>query len=97
MFMMTKELAEEFYAEHKGKSFYSRLLEFMTSGTIVAAVLHRNNAVKFLRDLIGDTNCENARPGTIRFLYGETITRNAVHASDSHESAMREIPLIFPD
>ncbi|MDY6915486.1 MAG: nucleoside-diphosphate kinase [Candidatus Cloacimonadota bacterium] len=97
MFQMNQETAEKFYAEHKGKSFYHRLLDFMTSGKTVAAVLHRNNAVPVLRELIGDTDFHKARPGTIRFLYADSITRNAVHASDSIESANREINIIFPD
>jgi nucleoside-diphosphate kinase len=97
MFRMDKGLASKFYAEHKGKSFYNRLMEFMQSGKVIGAVLHRNNAVEFLRELIGNTDHEQARPGTIRFLYGETITRNAVHASDSVERAKEEIKLVFPD
>ena len=97
MFRMSEKIASEFYQEHKGKSFYGRLVEFMMSGTTVGAVLHRNNAVQMLRELIGNTDHQKAHPGTIRFLYGETITRNAVHASDSIEHAEREIKLIFPD
>jgi nucleoside-diphosphate kinase len=91
------ELAAQFYAEHVGKPFYPRLSEFMKSGRTVAVVLHRNNAVELLRKLVGNTDYEKANPGTIRYLYGETITRNAVHASDSNESADREIHLIFPE
>jgi nucleoside-diphosphate kinase len=97
MFRMDKELASAFYSEHKGKPFYNRLMEFMQSGKVVGAILHRNNAVEFLRDLIGDTDHQKARPGTIRYMYGETITRNAVHASDSVERAREEVKLIFPD
>jgi nucleoside-diphosphate kinase len=97
LFRMDKELASEFYAEHKEKTFYNRLMEFMQSGKVIGAILHRNNAVEYLRELIGDTDHQKARPGTIRCLYGETITRNAVHASDSVERAKEEIKLIFPD
>ena len=97
MFKMDMATAEEFYTEHKGKSFYHRLVDFMTSGKTVAAVLHRTNAVPLLRELIGNTDFHQARAGTIRFLYANSITRNAVHASDSIESAKREIGIIFPD
>lgn len=91
------ELAAKFYAEHVEKPFYPRLAEFMKSGRTIAVVMHRNNAVELLRLLVGNTDSQKANPGTIRHLYGETITRNAVHASDSNESADREIHLIFPE
>ncbi|HCX73901.1 MAG TPA: nucleoside-diphosphate kinase, partial [Candidatus Cloacimonas sp.] len=97
MFQMDMAIAEKFYAEHKEKSFYHKLIDFMTSGKTVAAVLHRTNAVPVLRELIGNTDFRQARVGTIRFLYADSITRNAVHASDSIESAQREIGIIFPD
>ncbi|HPR16804.1 MAG TPA: nucleoside-diphosphate kinase [Candidatus Cloacimonadota bacterium] len=94
---MTDDLAAEFYQEHAGKEFYHRLINYMKSGKIVAVVLHRNNAVEKLRELVGDTDFQKARLGTIRKLYAETITRNSVHASDSIEHAAREIGLIFPE
>jgi nucleoside-diphosphate kinase len=97
MIQMTDDLAEKFYAEHQGKDFYERLINFMQSGKIVAAILHRNNAVEKLRELVGDTDFHKARLGTLRYLYAETITRNAVHASDSIEKVKREIDLIFPE
>ncbi len=97
MIKFDEKLAGEFYSEHKGKPFYPRLVDFMKSGKTVAVVLHRNNAVQLLRKLVGDTDCEQANPGTIRYLFGDTITRNAVHASDSIESAKREIALVFPE
>ena len=97
VFHFSHELAERFYAEHKGKDFYQRLTDFMTSGKIVGALLEKDNAVLDLRDLIGSTNPENRKPGTIRAKYAESYNENAVHASDSHDHALREIALIFPD
>ena len=97
MFKMDLELAERFYEVHKGKDFYNNLIKFMTSGKIVAAVLSRKNAVLELRKIIGTTDYHKSKPETIRRIYGETITRNAVHASDSIENAKEEIIKIFPD
>ncbi len=96
MFTMDNELADIFYAEHIGKSFYPQLKSFMLSGKIVGAVLSREEAILKLRELVGNTNYEKAALGTIRFLFADSFTENAVHASDSPESAKREIALIFP-
>jgi len=96
MFNMDNELADTFYAEHIGKSFYPQLKAFMLSGKIVGAVLNREDAIVKLRELVGNTNFEKAALGTIRFLFADSFTENAVHASDSRESAKREIALIFP-
>ena len=96
-FYMTDELAAEFYAEHHGKEFYPHLVEFMKSDKIVAAIVTKDHAVKELRKLLGATNPEKAEAGTIRATYGETLRRNSVHGSDSDESAIREINLIFTD
>ncbi|MDR1783265.1 MAG: nucleoside-diphosphate kinase [Dysgonamonadaceae bacterium] len=82
--------ARRFYAEHEGKGFFDELVEFMTSGPIVAAVLKKENAVEDFRKLIGSTNPENAAEGTIRKKYAESMSRNAVHGSDSDVSAERE-------
>ena len=95
MLRMDNELAEKFYSEHFGKSFYPQLVEFMQSGNIIAAILEREDAVMKLRELVGNTDFHKARLGTIRSLYAESLTENAVHASDSLESAKREISLIF--
>ena len=92
---MTQTDAENFYAEHKGKPFFGELVEFMTSGAIVAAVLKKDNAVEDFRKLIGATNPENAEAGTIRKKYAESMTRNAVHGSDSDASAEREARFHF--
>ena len=91
----TREQFEAFYAEHKGKPFYEGLLEFMTSGPIVVQVLEGENAIQRYRDLMGKTDPAEAAEGTLRKLYAESKTRNAVHGSDSPESATREISLWF--
>ncbi|MBM4399458.1 MAG: nucleoside-diphosphate kinase [Candidatus Cloacimonetes bacterium] len=96
-FYFDNALAYNFYAEHIGKEFFDRLIKFMTSGMVVAALLEKESAVEKLRELIGDTNPEKRKPGTIRYLYADSITENAVHASDTHDHAIHEIALIFPD
>ncbi len=96
MIRMTKEFAETFYSVHRGKPFFERLIKFMTSGKTVAVVLGRENAVTELRRIVGATDPAKAETGTIRALYGETVTFNAVHASDSIEHGMDEIQILFP-
>lgn len=97
LFHMNKKIAAEFYKEHKHKNFYDKLLDFMNSGKTVAMILKKNDCVEELRKIVGDTNPKLAAKNTIRALYGEDITHNAVHASDSIEHARREISIIFPD
>ncbi len=97
MFQMDNETSSKFYAIHKGKDFYEKLLKFMRSGKTVAAVLQRDDAIQELRKLVGKTDYHNTKPETIRRIYGESITKNAVHASDSVEHAKTEIKIIFPD
>ena len=87
---LSKNEAEEFYAVHKGKPFFEKLVEFMTSGPIVAAILEKENAVEDFRALIGATNPDNAAEGTIRKMYAESMSYNAVHGSDSDENAKIE-------
>lgn len=84
---MTKADAEAFYAIHKERPFFGELVEYMTRGPIVAAVLEKENAVEDFRTLIGATNPEEAAEGTIRKLYAASIGENAVHGSDSDENA----------
>ncbi len=91
----TVDEAREFYAVHKGKPFYDSLVEFMTSGPIVGLLLQGEDAIKRLREVVGATDPSKARPGTIRAKFGTDIQRNAVHASDSPESAAYEIPFFF--
>ena len=95
MIQMSRELAEEHYAEHKGKSFYNDLIDFITSGPVIAMVLSGPSAIEAVRYVVGDTDPLEARPGTIRGEYAITIAKNIVHASDSIESARREIKRFF--
>lgn len=94
---MSEDLAKEFYAIHKERPFYMELVEFMTSGPIVAVILEKENAVESFRNLIGATNPANAAEGTIRKKFAESIERNAVHGSDSDENAAIESNLLFTD
>jgi nucleoside-diphosphate kinase len=94
---LTAGEARRFYAVHEGKPFLGELVEFMSSGAAVPVRLEREDAVAKLRDLIGATDPKEARPGTIRALHAESKGRNAVHASDSPESARAEIEFFFGD
>jgi nucleoside-diphosphate kinase len=91
------ELAERHYAEHAEKPFFGELVEFITSGPIVAMVLEGIDAVKAARQLIGATNPLDASPGSIRGDFAIEMGQNMVHGSDSAESAAREAALFFPD
>ena len=88
-------LAEGFYIEHKGKPFFEDLIKFMTSGPIQVQVLEGDNAILNYREVMGSTNPKEATPGTIRADFAESIDANAVHGSDSPESAKREIDYFF--
>ena len=90
MTQLAKQDAEAFYAVHSERPFFKDLVEFMTSGPIVAAVLEKDNAVADFRTLIGATNPAEAAEGTIRAKYAESIDANAVHGSDSDENAAIE-------
>ena len=92
---MTRRDAETFYEIHKERPFFSELVEYMTRGPIVAAVLEKENAVEDFRALIGATNPEEAAEGTIRKLYATSISENAVHGSDSDENAAIESAFHF--
>ena len=94
---MDKEKAAGFYAEHDGKPFFPNLVEYMTSAPVFIQVLEGDNAVSKNRELMGATNPNDADPGTIRADFAETIDANAVHGSDSAESATREIAYFFDD
>ncbi len=87
---LSKEKAGEFYAVHKERGFYGELVDFMSSGPIVAAILEKDNAVEDFRKLIGATDPSKAEAGTIRALYATSIGENAVHGSDSDENAKIE-------
>jgi nucleoside-diphosphate kinase len=97
MTQLTQADAEAFYAEHKERPFFAELVSFMTSGPIVAAVIEKENAVNDFRTLIGSTNPEEAAEGTIRKLYATSMGQNAVHGSDSDESAAREVAFHFSE
>jgi len=92
---ITKQQAETFYEIHKERPFYGELTEFMSSGSIVAAILEKDNAVADFRKLIGATNPAQAEEGTIRKLYAASIGENAVHGSDSDENAKIEGDFFF--
>ncbi|NUO01853.1 MAG: nucleoside-diphosphate kinase [Saprospiraceae bacterium] len=92
---MSAATAGAFYAVHKERPFYGELVEFMSSGPIVAAVLEKDNAVEDFRKLIGATDPAKAEPGTIRALYAKNVGENAVHGSDSDENAAIESAFHF--
>lgn len=92
---LTAEQAGRFYAVHEGRSFYEELVNFMSSGPIVAAILEKDDAVAAFRTLIGATNPAEAAEGTIRKLYATSIGENAVHGSDSDENAQIEGNFFF--
>ncbi|MEI7421748.1 MAG: nucleoside-diphosphate kinase [Prolixibacteraceae bacterium] len=94
---MTRANAEAFYGIHAGKPFFEGLVDFMSSGPIVAAILEKENAIADYRELIGNTNPEKAAPGTIRALFAESMTANAVHGSDSDENALIEGKFFFSE
>lgn len=92
---ITKEQAKQFYEVHKDRPFYNDLTDFMSSGPIVAAILEKENAVADFRNLIGATNPAEAEEGTIRKEFAESMSRNAVHGSDSNENACIEGAFYF--
>lgn len=87
--------AAKFYEVHSERPFYNDLVSFMSSGTILAAILEKENAVEDYRKLIGSTNPADAAEGTIRKAFGESIQKNAVHGSDSDENAVKEASFFF--
>lgn len=97
LLQISKEEAGKFYEVHKDKPFYEDLCNFMSSGPIVVAVLEGENAIQRWRDLIGATDPQQAKEGTIRKLYAENKERNAVHGSDSPENARKEIHFFFSE
>ena len=92
---MTREQAERFYGEHKGKPFFEELVSFMSSAPIVVQVLEGDDAINGYREIMGATDPAQAENGTIRAEFGESKGRNSVHGSDSPESAAREIAQWF--
>ena len=94
---LTPEQAGAFYAVHRGRAFFADLVAFMTSGPCLPMALERADAVPTLRAVIGATDPAEAAPGTIRKLYAESKERNAIHASDSDENALREVAFFFTE
>ena len=92
---MTNEKASKFYAIHSERPFFKDLVGYMTSGPIVAAILEKDNAVNDFRELIGSTNPEEAKEGTIRNMFAKSISENAIHGSDSDENAKIECEFHF--
>jgi len=95
MFTFTKEMAEEFYSDHKSKPFFGELVSFITSGRVVATVIEGNNAIATTRLMIGSTKSFEASPGSIRGDFGVGFTDNIIHASDSKESFEKEVSVVF--
>ena len=93
--LLSKERAGEFYAVHRERPFYGELVDYMSSGPIIAAILEKDNAVSEWRNLMGATDSTKAEPGTIRAKYGTDISMNATHGSDSDENAQKEINFFF--
>jgi nucleoside-diphosphate kinase len=94
---LTRAEAGAFYAVHRGRPFYTELVEFMTSGPCLPIALEREDAVMHLRTVIGATDPAEAAPGTIRKLFAESKGKNAIHASDSPENAAREVAFFFTE
>ena len=94
---LTEEEAEGFYIEHKGKPFFPDLITFMTSGPIQVQILEGENGIAKYREVMGNTNPKEANPGTLRADFADSIDANAVHGSDSEQSAEREINYFFSD
>lgn len=97
MARLTEAEAQGFYAEHEGKPFYNDLVTYMTSGPVIVQVLEGEGAIAKNRELMGATNPKDAAPGTIRADFADSIDANAVHGSDSPESAAREVSYFFND
>ncbi|HLW72528.1 MAG TPA: nucleoside-diphosphate kinase [Candidatus Babeliales bacterium] len=95
--IIAKDLAEEFYAVHKERPFFQELVEFVTSAPVIIMALHKENAITSWRELIGATDPAKAAEGTIRNSFGTNVGNNAVHGSDSSETATAELELFFPD
>jgi nucleoside-diphosphate kinase len=93
---LSKQEAEGFYAVHRGKGFFDSVTSFMSSGRALVMVLEGDNIISRLREVMGATNPANAAPGTIRKLYATNIEHNAIHGSDSLETAAFEIAYFFP-
>ena len=97
MLQLTPQQAEEFYKEHKGKIFFADMIKFMCSSPVVIICWKGENAIKLNREIMGATNPKEAKEGTVRKKYGESIDFNAIHGSDSPHAAGREIEFFFQE
>lgn len=95
MIHLGRKKSEEFYQEHRGRPFFTELLDFISSAPVIAMALTGDGAVLKAREIMGDTDPSKAQPGTLRAQYGDSVGENAVHGSDSLESAKRELELFF--
>jgi len=95
MMKVSQELCKTFYQEHEDKPFFQQLIQFISSDPVIVLVLSGDQAVRSVREIMGDTDPTKAKPGTIRFEYGDSLSENAVHGSDSLKSAKRELALFF--
>ncbi len=95
MLAMDRSTAQRFYEVHKDREFYPALVDYITSGPVVAMEIEGDDVIKAIRRFIGPTNPAEAAPGTVRHMYGKSIQNNAVHASDSPESAKKELAIVF--
>lgn len=94
---VNRSLAELHYSEHKGKSFYNELIEFITRGPLCALIIEGDDCVEKVREINGSTDPKKQKEGTIRKKYAKNMTENCVHASDSFEHAIKEIKIWFPN
>jgi nucleoside-diphosphate kinase len=97
LMQVSRELAEQHYAEHKERPFFGELVDFITSGPVFAMVWEGENVIAAARQMMGKTNPQEAAPGTIRGDFGLTVGKNVIHGSDSPQSAEREINLFFKE
>ena len=95
MLKLSKEQCQEFYEEHKERPFFQELVNFVSSAPVIVMALQGDNAILKVREMMGDTDPQKALPGTIRHEYGDSIGENAIHGSDSLNSAQRELTLFF--
>jgi nucleoside-diphosphate kinase len=95
MTQFTRERAERFYAVHRERPFFKDLVAYITSGPVVAIEIEAEEAVSKIREFIGATNPVDARPGTVRYMYGKSLQNNAVHASDAPDNAQKELEIAF--
>ena len=94
---LSRDQAEQFYAVHKHRSFFTELVDYMLSGPVIILALEKPNAIQDWRDLMGATDPQKAAPGTLRRMFGTTVGSNATHGSDAPETAQQELAFFFPD